>query len=483
MHERGSIRKTKIIATLGPAVASQQKIEHLIRAGMDVARINFSHGTYTEHLFFIRAVRAAAARIHKSVGILLDVQGPKIRTGIMADPAGVLLKEGQFFYITTRRIKGTEHYIPSDYRGLVHDVRPKDIIFMDDGLIEVEVRKVNGEDIQCVVRKGGIIKDHKGMNLPGITVSTPSLTLKDKKDIAFGIAHAIDYVALSFVRCAADIVSLRKYIKRMKADVHIIAKIEKSEALSDFDSILSSADGIMIARGDLGVEMPLAQLPSLQKDLIKRANDAGKITITATQMLDSMRDNPRPTRAETTDVANAIFDGTDAVMLSGETATGRYPIETVRAMVEIIAAAEKSRYFNTYEDVYSETNNTFPFSTAHAAMTLARESHAHGVIVFSLSGQSALILSKRRPCQTILGVTPCVQSLRRMTLYNGVHPVLVDRVSDVERLITVVERKVLHERLFKKGDVVVIVAGQTNIAGGTNFLKIHCLGKMALASR
>ena len=472
-------RRTKIVATLGPASDSKERLLALMEAGADVFRLNFSHGQQSDKALLIQRIRDLSQQRRRAVAILGDLQGPKIRTGVMAGGALELIA-GAEVTITTRDVVGANGLIPTIYRELPGDVRPGDPILLDDGLLELEVLESGSTDVRCRVKVGGILKDRKGINLPGVAVSAPALTAKDREDLAFCIRQEVDYVALSFVRCAADVIELKDILLREKSDIHIIAKIEKPEAVADFDAILAVADGIMVARGDLGVEMRPEKVPLIQKQIIRQCNAAGKPVITATQMLESMIEHPRPTRAETSDVANAILDGTDAIMLSAETASGKYPIEAVALMVRVAEDVEsdpalKERVFHPLGELRGYRR--LPEAIGQAACHVAEVIGAAGILAFTQTGSTAALVAKYRPALPVFAVTPTQAVRRRLTLYSGVRSIRVDIEGDTEAQIRSVEEAVLAAGVLQRGDVVVITMGSpVSAPGTTNLLKIHRLG-------
>lgn len=472
------MRRTRIVCTIGPASRSENVVMALIEAGMDVARLNLSHGEHDEHARVADLVRSCSRSAGRPVAILLDLQGPKIRTGKMAG-GEVTVQSGARVAITAEPIEGTASRISTCYSALATDVRPGDRILIDDGLIELSVDRVCGVDVECTVVTGGSIRDHKGMNLPGVNVSSPSATEKDLDDLRFGIEIGVDFAALSFVRSANDIVRLREAMAG--ADIPVIAKIEKPEAVERLGEILDVADGVMVARGDLGVELPPERVPIIQKSIIEQANEHRIPVITATQMLESMTTNSRPTRAEASDVANAILDGTDAVMLSGETAVGRYPVEAVAMMNRIAIEAERKmieqRVFRRRRD---DESYSFSDAIGDAACLAAQDLHARAIVVFTQSGATAQLIAKYRPNLPIVAFTPCERTLRRLCLYWGITPRLMKEVIDTDRLVGVVEERLLAEGLADEGDIVVMVAGAPiNAKGGTNFLRLHRIGESA----
>jgi len=472
-------RRTKIVATLGPASNSEEVIQALMETGADVFRLNFSHGSHDDKRSLIRTIRDISRRRRKAVAILGDLQGPKIRTGKMEGGAMKLYPD-QTVTITTRDIEGKDGLIPTIYRELPSDVKPGDRILLDDGLLELEVSGSDGVDVTCRVKVGGILKDRKGINLPGVNVSAPALTEKDCEDLDFCIDEGVDYIALSFVRRAEDILRLKEILYRRGADIHVIAKIEKPEAVDYFEEILDVSDGIMVARGDLGVEIQPEKVPLIQKRIIRLCNASGKPVITATQMLESMISNPRPTRAETSDVANAILDGTDAVMLSAETASGAYPVEAVSLMVRVALDVERDPILREKVLHPIPENRGFrrlPEAIGQAACRVAETVHAAAILAFTQTGSTAALVSKYRPDLPIFAVTPSQGVRRRLALYAGTHSIRVDIEGDTEAQIRSVEEAVLSSGALMKGDVVVITMGSpVSDAGTTNLMKVHRLG-------
>lgn len=472
-------RQTKIVATVGPASDSEEMLNRLMDAGADVFRLNFSHGTLQNKADIIDRIRKLSKERQRAFAILGDLQGPKIRTGIMAGGA-MLLAVGAEVTITTRSIEGSGQLIPTTYRQLPEDVDPGDRILLDDGLLELEVIGHENGEVRCRVIVGGTLKDRKGINLPGVKVSAPSLTEKDLDDLQFCMEKGVDYVALSFVRTADDVVALKERLATAKAEIGLIAKIEKPEAVDNFDAILAAADGIMVARGDLGVEIQPEKVPLIQKSIIRRCNTSGKPVITATQMLESMISNPRPTRAETSDVANAILDGTDAVMLSAETASGEYPVEAIRLMVRVAADVEADPQLQaTGFRPISEAKGyrELPEAIGQAACRTAEAVEAGAILAFTQTGSTAALVAKYRPHLPIYAVTPTQAVRRRMALYRGVRSIRVDIEGDTEAQICSVEKAVLDSGELDKGDVVVITMGSpVSDPGTTNLMKVHRLG-------
>jgi len=471
------VRRTKIIATVGPASADPAVLARMARAGMDVARINFSHGTYTDHRRAMRAVRLAAHRARRTVGILLDLQGPRLRVGSFRD-GSIRIAAGAEVLLTSEGGIGTAERIPIDYSGLMQDVSVGDRVLIDDGKVELKaVRKAAG-GLRCRVVTGGSISDHKGVNFPGMRLSAPALTAKARRDLAFGIEEGIDFVALSFVRSAEDLIGLRRLLRRAQRPPMVIAKIERREAIENLESILEAADGVMVARGDLGVEYPPERVPILQKRIIERANALEVIVITATQMLESMVTSSSPTRAEASDVANAIFDGTDAVMLSAETAVGRYPERAVRTMARI--AAEADEFAATKRTPRRSDGSALPSPThalAHTAYQASREIRAKALAIFTHTGYSARLVSKSRPQAPIFALTPLESTCRRLSLAWGVSAVQVPRWRTAEGMVEAGLRILITRKMIRRGDWVVAMAGTTTRSGGTNMLRILQQGR------
>jgi pyruvate kinase len=469
-----NVRRAKIVCTLGPASRSPEMIDKLMRAGLDVARLNFSHGTHDEHAKVIADLRAVSMRHEKPIAILADLQGPKIRTGLLEGRKPVMLRTGQQFTITTKNIKGTTAGVSTTYKALPEEVKKGDRILLSDGLIELRVRGTRGDTVQCDVVNGGELGENKGINLPGVKLKVSALTAKDREDLVFALKQGANYVAMSFVRRPEDVLAAKKAIARLGMDTPVIAKLEKPEAIDNLDAILEVADGVMVARGDLGVEMNPEHVPVVQKRIIARARDARRPVITATQMLESMTLNPRPTRAEASDVANAIFDGTDAVMLSAETASGKYPVETVAMMARIIGEAEASilsaRDRRRRPAEHMNVAETISESVCHAADEL----HMKVVAVFTETGSTGRLVSKYRPRCPIIAFSTVQETRRRLQLFWGVMPRTIAQVKDIDSLTALAEKRLLEEKLVAKGDVVGIVAGTPlGVRGSTNFMKLH----------
>jgi pyruvate kinase len=469
------MRKTKIVCTLGPASSEYDTLKAMVEAGMDVVRLNFSHGDRSTHLNYIRTVRQVAADLNRPVAILQDLQGPKIRVGEMED--GIVLTPGEKTAITMDDVVGTAVRFSSTYKGLAEDVKVGDPILINDGLLKLRVDEVSGADIHCSVIYGGPLKSHKGINLSTASISAPPLTEKDMEDLEFGLSQDVDYVALSFVRQASDLEKVRDIVKRSGKLTHIIAKVERHEAVEDMEAIVAASDVVMVARGDLGVEMLLEQVPMIQKSLIDACRRHQKPVITATQMLESMIQNPRPTRAEVSDVANAILEGTDAIMLSGETSVGRYPVEAVKMMARIAETTEarltsSSLYINGLQE------HTVSNSVGHAACQLAQNIQAKAIICFTEHGFTARILSKYRQSIPVIAVTPTEEIQRRLQLYWGIQSLQLQEVHNTDAMISLAERAAVDHGFVANGDIVVMIAGlPLPITGVTNLIKAHRIGE------
>jgi pyruvate kinase len=471
------LRKTKIVCTIGPASETVETLRRLIREGMDIARLNFSHGSHEEHDARIRNIRQAAREEGKPVAILLDTKGPEIRTGDLKVPA-IDLAEGDTLILTTEQIPGDRERISVSYPGLVHDVKAGDTILIDDGLIGLKVERVEGTEIICRVENGGTLKSRKGVNIPGAEVHLPSITEKDAADILFGIEQGVDFIAASFVRKAQDVLEIRKILEERGSDIPIIAKIENREGIENLDAILDVSDGLMVARGDLGVEIPVEEVPLVQKRIIQKCNRLGKPVITATQMLDSMQRNPRPTRAEASDVANAIFDGTDALMLSGETAAGKYPVEAVRTMARIAVRTEESlNYEEILRQQVREIGHGITETLSQAVVHTSQHLDCSAIIAPTETGYTARMISKYRPKAPIIAVTPNESVLRKLMLAWGVFPVMGARVNTTDEMFKVAINAALTTHMIGQGDLVVITAGvPVGKSGTTNLMKVHVIG-------
>ncbi len=466
------MRRTKIVGTLGPASQTEKQIQALAEAGMDVARLNFSHGSHADHARRMRAVRAVSARAGRPLAVLQDLQGPKIRLGAFASGT-VNLVEGQPFTITTAAVDGTAQRASTTYRHLPKDVRRGDRIFLADGTLELVVEKVSAREVLAQVVRGGPLRSNQGINLPGVEVSAPSLTRKDREDLAFGLETGVDLVALSFVRKASDVRALKRQLEGAAHRPWVVAKIEKPEALDNLASILGEVHGVMVARGDLGVEIGLEHVPQAQKAIIAEANRRGKIVITATQMLETMVDHPTPTRAEVSDVANAIYDGTDAVMLSGESAAGRYPVEAVAMLSRIAVEAESSPYYHPAREPFTGVTD-FHQAASHAAASAARDLKASAVISITPTGRMPRLLSKFHMPQPTIACSANEEVLRRLSVVWGVVSVKVDPPADAERAVTAALQAAVEAGHARPGDTVLVTLSM--LAGGsevTTVIKLH----------
>lgn len=471
------MRKTKIVATIGPASDSKEVVTKLVEAGLDVARLNLSHGDYEEHSRKIEIIREVEDDTGKTIGIMLDTRGPEVRTGPLEDNKEIFFYTGDELVLTTDEVMGNKERISVSYKELTKDVKEGSRILIDDGLLELQVLAVNGNDIRCKVLNGGLLGSYKGVNIPGVSLNLPALTKRDKEFIHFGIKMGINFIAASFVRKAQDIIAIRAFLDNEGAEgIYIIAKIENQEGVDNIDEILEVADGIMIARGDLGVEIPPEKVPVIQKRLIRKCNEAGKPVITATQMLNSMIGNPRPTRAEASDVANAILDGTDAIMLSGESAIGKYPVEAVKTMDRIAREIESSAFYQ--ETMFSTTQknrakvSTITESISSATCKIAMEIGARCIISATTSGSTARMVSKFRPNIPIIAVTHDKYVKHYLTVCWGIHPIqLAVRGRTTDELINNSIKAARRYGLVKPGDRVVITAG-THSAGTTNLIEV-----------
>src|SRR6266568_3564440 len=469
-----SSRRAKIICTIGPSCSTESELRGLMQAGMDVARLNFSHGSPQDHVRRIEILRHAAAEEGRTICILQDLQGPKIRTGALKNHQPVVLKAGGQVTISARDVEGTAELISTTFKGLPQEVRPGSRILLSDGRIELCVLDVKGEDVECQIVNGGMLAEHQGINLPGAALSIPALTEKDRKDLEFGLQHGVDMVALSFVRSAADVRSVKDIVAAHRQDVPVIAKLEKPQALDQLEEILEVADGVMVARGDLGVEMPPEKVPVIQKHVIRRAAEWRKPVIIATQMLESMIENPRPTRAEASDVANPIFDGSDAVMLSAETASGRYLREAVCMMAKIVVEAENNmaefmqpRRRRKHRAL--SISETICESIAHSAEDLDMAA----IAVFTETGNTARMLSKFRPKSRIYAFSHVAAVCNRMNLLWGVQPVRREHAPSAEDMLSTAEQELLRSSRVSPGDILGVVAGTQMSSGSTNFMRLH----------
>ncbi|HEX7157587.1 MAG TPA: pyruvate kinase [Edaphobacter sp.] len=471
-------RRAKIVATLGPASSSVEVFRQLVRAGLDVARLNFSHGTHAQKAELIRMVRTVAEEEGKPICILADLQGPKIRTGKLKDHKPVQLVAGKRLTITPREIAGTASLVGTTFTTLAENLEPGSRILLSDGLIELRVEQIKGEDVVCHIVNGGMLGENKGINLPGIPVKVPSLTEKDEEDLAFAVSQGVDTIAVSFVRTADDVRHVKNRLAALNSDAWIVAKLEKPQAVEHLDSILDVTDAIMVARGDLGVEVPPEKVPAIQKHIIRRAAEYRKPVITATQMLESMIENPRPTRAEASDVANAIYDGTDAVMLSGESAAGKYPVEAVAMMAKIVAETEQQIRMDpplvrrTPHHVQLSIPETICESMAHSADDL----DLAAIAIFTESGATARLLSKYRPDSPIFALSPFEHVINRCMMLWGTYPILCGRFRDTDSLVGMAEEMLEEHGHIHERQIVGIVAGTRTRSGATNFMRLHMIG-------
>ena len=481
--ERG--RRAKIVATLGPACSTEAVFRDLVRAGLDVARLNFSHGSHEQKAELIRMVRKVSREEGKPICILADLQGPKIRTGKLKDHKPVLLVAGERLTITPREIEGTKTLVGTTFTTLAENLEPGSRILLSDGLIELRVEMVSGVDVTCEIVNGGMLGENKGINLPGIAVNVPSLTEKDEEDLIFAIGEGVDTVAVSFVRTADDVRHVKNRLNALKSDAWIIAKLEKPQAIEHLDSILEVADCIMVARGDLGVEVPPEKVPAIQKHIIRRAAEYRKPVITATQMLESMIDNPRPTRAEASDVANAIYDGSDAVMLSAETAAGKYPVHSIAMMAKIVTETEHQMrtepqpQLQRSKPTHLSVAETICECMAHAAEDL----DVGAIAIFTETGATARLLSKYRPDPPIYALSPHEEVINRSMLLWGTYPLLCDRFRDTDKLVGMAETLLQERGYVQARQVVGIVAGTQTLSGATNFMRLHMVGDRDLDLR
>lgn len=479
------MRRTKIVCTLGPASDSEQVIRELMLAGMNVARLNFSHGTHEEQRGKLELVKKVREELKLPVALLLDTKGPEIRTRDIK--GGKLeLKKGQSFTLTNKEILGDENGVSITYGELYQDVKAGDSILIDDGLIELKVDKVVDEDILCTVQNGGFISNKKGINVPGVSLKMPFISTKDYEDIVFAVEEGFDFIAASFTRSAEDIMEIRKILEEKGCDhIKIIAKIENMQGVENVNEILRVADGIMIARGDMGVEIPLEEVPIIQKCLIKKSFESGKPVITATQMLDSMMKNPRPTRAETTDVANAIYQGTSAIMLSGETASGQYPVEALKTMVRIAVRTEADIDYNArFKRRTIMENPDITSAVSHATCTTAVDLNAAAIITVTKSGRTVRMVTKYRPGCMIIGCCMDEFVCRQLNLYWGVEPLLLEKEDDADQLFKHAVEAAEEQGLVKRGEMTVLTAGvPLGITGTTNLIKVQVVGRVLVTGK
>lgn len=473
------MKKTKMICTIGPASNKKDTIKKLIEVGMNASRHNFSHGTHETHKENMDTVKEARKEMNAHVAILLDTKGPEIRTGDFKSEK-VQLKEGTSFTIyCNEMVLGDETKCSITYEGLSKDVKVGDSILIDDGLVGLRVQGIDGDKINCIVVNSGVVSNHKGVNVPGVSIKLPSLTEKDVEDLKFGVEQDIDIVAASFIRTGEDVINIRKTLNKFGGEnILIFSKIENREGVDNIDKIIKYSDGIMVARGDLGVEIPAEEVPLVQKMIIEKCNLAGKSVITATQMLDSMMRNPRPTRAEASDVANAIFDGTDCIMLSGETAGGKYPVESAETMARIAQKAESAlNYEKIQKNSFSKIKMTVPDAISLSTCSTAKELNATAIITPTQSGNTAKMVAKYRPQSPIVAVTPYESVARKLALYWGVYSVCSKKVDTTDEMIKLSATKALEHGFVEKGDLVVITAGiPVNYVGSTNMIKVHIIG-------
>ena len=473
-----SSRRAKIVATLGPSCSEIGVFRKLVRAGLDVARLNFSHGSHEQKAELIAMVRQVSREERKPICILADLQGPKIRTGLLKDHKPVLLTAGKRLTITPRQIEGTAAMVSTVFTTLAENLEKGSRILLSDGLIELIVDRIDGDDVVCEIINGGMLGEKKGINLPGIPVKVPSLTEKDEEDLVFAIGQGVDTVAVSFVRTADDVRHVKNQLAKLKSDAWVIAKLEKPQAIEHLDSILEVADAIMVARGDLGVEVPPEKVPAIQKHIIKRAAEFRKPVITATQMLESMIDNPRPTRAEASDVANAIYDGTDAVMLSGESAAGKYPVESVAMMAKIVSETEQQIRLDPPPVIRPRRTTSLSVAEticecmAHSAEDL----DVAAIAIFTETGGTVRLLSKYRPEPPIYALSPYQHVINRTMMLWGTYPILCERFNDTDKLVNMAEQILEDSGYVQKRQVVGIVAGTRTKSGATNFMRLHMVG-------
>lgn len=471
------IRKTKIVCTLGPAVDDENILRQMILEGMNIARFNMSHGSHEEHGERLAMLKRLRADLNMPVAALLDTKGPEIRLGDF-EQKQVVLKQGQLFTLTTSEILGNKESAYITYSGLPYDVTPGNRILIDDGLVEMEVESVVGEEIRCLVKNTGVISARKGVNVPGAALSLPFINEKDYNDLRFAVEQGFDFVAASFTRTYEDMRELRHILKELGGEkIKVIAKIENSQGVENLDEILSIADGVMVARGDMGVEIPLEEVPVIQKEIIKKVYGVGKQVITATQMLDSMMQYPRPTRAEANDVANAVYDGTSAIMLSGETASGKYPLECVRTMVRIAGRTEqdidyRKRFLQNKLPTLGSITNAISKATVNAAMEL----DAKAIVTVTESGRTAYMISRYRPFCPVIACTSKEQTYRQLSLSWGIIPLLIDEKEALDELFEEAIKAVEKASYASEGDVIVLTAGvPIGTSGTTNLLKVHCI--------
>ncbi len=468
------LRKTKLVCTIGPASSPSQIMEKMIQGGMNVARLNFSHGTREEHAEVIRNIRDFSAVLDIPVAILIDLPGPKPRTGRLKKKR-VHIKEGDTLSLTSERVLGDEHRISVDFPAFFNDIKAGDLVFLNDGAIQLKVISTADIEVKSKVVVGGLLSDNRGINVPGVKLNVPSVTSEDLENLAFAVEQGVDFVAISFVRSVANVLEIKQILQEKRGNIPLIAKIEKHEGVNDIDRIIAEADGIMIARGDLGIEIPLRKVPIVQKEIIRKCNQAGKPVIVATQMLESMVGAMRPTRAEVSDVANAIFDGTDAVMLSAETAAGKYPVRAVNTMASIVAETEKVLPYERIlleksEQVTAQTEDAISYAACHMSQRLG----AACIVAYTSSGSTALRVSKYRPRVPILAITPSANTARRLVLSWGIEPHLATEPPNVDSMFQEAAQLALQTGVAQSGELVIITAGiPMGIPGSTNLVKVH----------
>ena len=474
------MRRTKIVCTIGPASSSSDELDRLVAAGLDVARLNFSHGTHDEHADVVRRIREGEARWQRPVAILQDLQGPKIRLGTFGPGGGmrVDLETGGTFTLSAKRVVGTQERSSVSHPEYLAELKPGDEIWMDDGMIQLKVEEATPAGVRCRVAAGGRISDHKGISFPHVPLPVSCLTDKDREDLRFGIQQGIDFVAVSFVRSAADIADVRRFLHEQSAELPIVAKLERQEAMANLPGILTMVDAVMVARGDLGVDVPLEDVPHIQKEVIRQARLAKVPVIVATQMLESMVTHLRPTRAEVSDVTTAVFDGADAIMLSAESATGRYPVEAVEVMARIAERAEQATLRIEAPRKHLDGAVGFPEAISDAAATAARVLKARAIVAFTQSGFSARLISQERPDVPIIALTPFAEVQRRLGLSWGVSSRLIRKVETTDEMIEEIEATLLGDGFVRVNDTIVIISGSPMwVTGTTNLLKLHRVGE------
>ncbi|MEA2062461.1 MAG: pyruvate kinase [Gemmatimonadota bacterium] len=473
-------RKTKIICTIGPASEAPEVLDRLIEAGMDAARINFSHGTKDQHLKMYESIRAAAVRAGVALPVIGDLQGPRIRIGRIGGTGSVELIPGSRITLTSEENPSGPGRIGTTYRFLAKDVKPGDMVLINDGLLRLEVEKTEGEDVLCLIHEGGTLTSHKGMNLPGVAISEPALTEKDLEDFRFLIETGFDYVALSFVMRSEDVAGAKKILAEAGSEMQVLAKIEKPEALEDLDAIIGEADGILVARGDLGVELGVERVPAAQKRMLREGGQKHVLTITATQMLESMIENPVPTRAEATDVANAVFDGTDALLFTGETAAGKHPVEVVSTADRIVREAEGAieEWGDPSRRRRGSAAKNFPEAICHSTFQAASDLGASAIVIGTQTGRTALVMSKFRPPMPVVGISADEAAVRRMSLYHGVYPAQLPRMDEIGESIRLATDHLLKTGLAKAGETVAMTFGEPLQGKGlTNMMRLVKIGK------